>query len=114
MRIACGYILDHDQLKALGASRGLTIEHGETHKLESDFRRKHVHSLQAIPIDYPRGSLGVTPVPQTLMLTRFEDGSADRVLDPVTFVENDGDRLVRRWLEQYGIRDTAFVTVPES
>lgn len=113
MRIACGYILNHDQLKKLGASRGLTIEHGETHKLDSDFRRKRVYSLQAIPVDYPRGSPGVPPVPQTLMLTRFEDGSEDKNLDPILFVENDGDCQVRRWLEHHGIRDTEFATVPE-
>lgn len=81
--------------------------------LSSYLRQNHINLLDALPVDYPRGGGGVPPVTQTLMVTRYERGSVDEILHPIPFVEDNGDREVRRWLEHYGIRDTEFVTVPD-
>ena len=113
MFIIGGYLLTFDQLYQLGLRRGLVIEGGKAHILNSDFFEKGIKSIFAWPVSHPRATLTTKGVPGVLICTRRRDDHLVRLADCKPFEENEDDLKVKKWLEIHGLKDIPFVAVPD-
>ena len=110
MLVLGGYLLTYDELHQMGLRRGLVIEGGGSHILNRDLHQKGIKCVYAWPVCYPPGPL---EMPRTLICTRKRDDSLRRLADCKPFEESAFDLMVKKWLENHGIKDVPFVAVPD-
>ena len=113
MLILGRYILTYEQLHQLGLQRGLVIKNGNAAILNRNLREKGVKAIYAWPVSHPRGMPTIQGMPHILICSCRRDDHLVRLADCQPFEVNDDDLLVKRWLENHGIKDVPFVAVPD-
>ena len=104
MLVIGGYLLTYGQLRQLGLRRGLVIEDGKVNILNNHFGKRWINFIYAWPVAYPRGT-PTTGVPGILIVTQRGDQLLRYLAGCKQFEINEDDLIVKRWLENHGIKD---------
>lgn len=113
MLVVGGYLITYEQLRVIGARRGLVIEGGNASILNQDWREKGILSVYALPVDYPRSTPTTPGSPHVLICTRKRDDHLVHLADCKPFVENEEDNMAKEFLRRNGITNAPFVAVPD-